>query len=54
MGGPGSGKFIIKLASDPQPPAGVDLAGDARVPVITDGSDNVVCPSVFILRQLRS
>ena len=42
MGGPGSGKFVIKLASGPQPLVGVDLGGAPVAPVLTDGSDNIV------------
>jgi hypothetical protein len=53
MGGPKDGKYIIKLVAGRQPIVGVDLVGPI-VPVITNGDDNVVSPSVFVQRQLCS
>jgi hypothetical protein len=53
MGGPKDGKYIIKPAAGRQSIVGVDLVGPI-VPVITDGDDNVVSPSVFVQRQLCS
>ena len=53
MGGPATGIYHIQLDSGRRPLVGV--TGDAPVlPVITDGRNNVVSPSVFVQCRLRS
>jgi hypothetical protein len=54
MSGPQDGKYLIQLAVDgPNLPIGVEFGGAPVKPVITEGSDNVVSPLVFV-GQLRS
>ena len=53
MGGPETGIYQIQPDSGRRPLAGV--TGNAPVlPVITDGISNLVSPSVFVQRRLRS
>ena len=54
MSGPADGRYYIQLATDRQPRIGVDNVGAPVAPVITDGWNNVVSPSVFFQRSLRS
>ena len=50
IGGPKDGKYYILYAGDPKLIVGVDGVGNPRVPVITDGKNNVVSALAFALR----
>jgi hypothetical protein len=54
MGGPNTGRYYILPAVDPKVIVGIDGFGNPWVPIITDGTNNVVSPLVFAPPQLRS
>jgi hypothetical protein len=54
MGGPEDGEYYIQLVAVPQPRIGIDGGGAPVVPVVTDGSNNIVSPLAFVQCQLRS
>ena len=48
------GDYVLKVAVGSQPLAGIDIGGNLPLPVITNGSENVVSPLVFVQRVIRS